>query len=163
MRTDERAEFEVFVRDASPRLLSTAWYLTGSADRAEEVTQHALTKVFAHWSRVRRDDAYAYTRTTLVNLVRDEARRRLREFPSATMPVEPATPARDAEHVDIVRALESLSSRQREVVVLRHLADLSERQVADTLGISVGTVKSTAADGLRKLRAALTGGEHHVL
>jgi len=57
--------------------------------------------------------------------------------------------------VDLVRALQALPEREREVVVLRHYADLSERAVADLLGVSVGTVKSSSSRGLRRLRALI--------
>ena len=62
---------------------------------------------------------------------------------------------RHAERDQLVRALATLSTRQRRIVVLRHLDGLSEREVADDLGISVGTVKSTASRGLAQLRAEL--------
>ena len=60
-----------------------------------------------------------------------------------------------AERDALVRALAQLSPQRRRVVVLRYLMDLSEREVADDLNISVGTVKSTAARGLGQLRVLL--------
>jgi RNA polymerase sigma factor (sigma-70 family) len=59
-------------------------------------------------------------------------------------------------------ALATLPDRKLQVVVLRHYTDLPEAEVADLLGISVGTVKSSASRGLAKLRAALTEGDSHV-
>ena len=57
--------------------------------------------------------------------------------------------------------LELLTPRQRRIVVLRHLLDLSDTEVADDLGISPGTVRSTASRGLAVLRAAMTAGAEH--
>ena len=59
------------------------------------------------------------------------------------------------DRIDVVRALHSLPQREREVVVLRYYADLSERAVADLLGVSVGTVKSSSSRGLQRLRALI--------
>jgi RNA polymerase sigma factor (sigma-70 family) len=62
----------------------------------------------------------------------------------------------DPERIDLYRALEALPRRQRDVMVLRHLADLSEADVAELLGCSVGTVKSNASRARAALRAVLT-------
>jgi RNA polymerase sigma factor (sigma-70 family) len=72
---------------------------------------------------------------------------------------EPSAAQRHAERDRLVRALATLSVRQRRVVVLRHLEALSEREVAEALGVSVGTVKSTASRGLARVRDLL-GDEH---
>ena len=63
-----------------------------------------------------------------------------------------------AERDRLIRALSTLTARQRRIVVLRHLVGLSEREVAEDLGVAVGTVKSTASRGLAELRIALTEG-----
>jgi RNA polymerase sigma factor (sigma-70 family) len=60
------------------------------------------------------------------------------------------------ERLDLYRALDALPRRQRDVLVLRHLADLPESAVAELLGCSVGTVKSTASRARAALRAVLT-------
>ena len=65
----------------------------------------------------------------------------------------------DPRTVDLVRALRRLSPRERECVVLRHYLDLSEKQTAEALGISVGSVKSYTMHGLRGLRALLLEGD----
>ena len=78
-----------------------------------------------------------------------------------TAPTDLPETSRDAaagQHADrdqLVRALATLTPRQRRIVVLRHLEGLSEREVADDLGVSLGTVKSTASRGLAQLRAVL--------
>jgi len=71
---------------------------------------------------------------------------------------ETASDARADQHAErdvLVRALATLTARQRRIVVLRHLVGLSEKEVADDLGVSVGTVKSTASRGLAQLRSVL--------
>ena len=157
---DTDAEFTAFMRAHSADLLRTAWLLVGDAHRAEELVQHALVRTYASWSRARRDDPLAYTRRTLVNLRIDTWRRRRREVLSAPEQVPETgasgtlSPSDDRDQ--LVRALALLSPRQRRIVVLRHFVGLPEAEVAAELGVSVGTVKSTASRGLATLRTALT-------
>jgi len=157
------AEYTVFVRSASASLTRTAWLLTGDADLAAELVQEALVKTYLAWRRVRHGEGTAYARRVLVNLNIDRWRRR------------PATPSEDldgpvagnAEAViddrdEVVRMLATLPPQQRRVIVLRYYNDLSEADVADHLGISVGAVKSAASRGLATLRAEyapVTGGQ----
>ena len=156
------AEYTAFVRAASSSLTRTAWLLTGDADLAAELVQEALVKTYLAWRRVRHGEATAYARRVLVNLNIDRWRRR------------PATPSEDldravpsnAEEViddrdEVVRMLATLPPQQRRVIVLRYYNDLSEADVADHLGISVGAVKSAASRGLATLRtqyAPIAGG-----
>jgi RNA polymerase sigma-70 factor (sigma-E family) len=148
------------MRAHSADLLRTAWLLVGDAHRAEELVQHALVRTYASWSRARRDDPLAYARRTLVNLRIDTWRRRRREVLSAPEHLPdgstggPHGPSDDRDQ--LVRALALLSTRQRRIVVLRHFIGLSESEVAAELGVSVGTVKSTASRSLATLRTALT-------
>lgn len=156
-------EFVAFVRDASPPLLRTAWFVCGDQVQAEELVQAALEKVYLRWRRIDRGTATAYARKVLVNQHIDTRRRRAREVLTTQPPdhaVAASTRVEDADH--LVRALATLALRERQVVVLRHYADLSEQEVAATLGIGVGTVKSSASRGLAKLREALVveGGHH---
>lgn len=161
MRDDEREEYREFAVAAGPRLLRTAWYLCGDPSLAEELAQETLTRMYVAWPRLRRNagDPHGYAHRVLTHLHVDELRRRAREAATADPPDLPAR-VRDADHVDVVRALAGLGVRERQVVVLRHVADLPERTVADILGVSLGTVKSSGSDGIRKLR--LTLGDDHV-
>jgi RNA polymerase sigma factor (sigma-70 family) len=86
-----------------------------------------------------------------------EPRRRRRRVTcgDAADAAESATPGPDAQRVDLHRALGRLSKRQREVVVLRYLADLPEAEVAQAIGCSPGSVKVHASRGLAALRATL--------
>lgn len=154
MRPADEADFVDFVRAASPELLRTAWYLTGSRQAAEELVQDTFERCYTKWSRIRRDEAHGYARRVLVNRHTDVWRRRRREVLTDVVP-QGSTRAPDAEHVDLVRALATLTERERDIVVLRYYADQSEREVADLLGCSTGTVKSTCSRASAKLRATL--------
>ncbi|ROS31017.1 RNA polymerase sigma-70 factor (sigma-E family) [Cellulomonas sp. PhB150] len=161
------AEFTAFMTTHGPALLRTAWLLCGDGHRAEELTQQALVRTYAAWPRARRDPL-AYARRILVNLRVDTWRRRRREVLTSPdeMPDTAGTVrvgasvsddhARTEDRDQLVRALALLSPRQRRIVVLRHLVDLPEAEVAAVLGVSVGTVKSTSSRGLATLREALT-------
>ncbi len=119
--------------------------------------QAALVNAYARWPSVRREDAFAYVRRSIVNGHVSWWRRfSQREFLTDALP-EAATPDSSlaVEVRDTLRmALQKLTPRERRVIVLRYIEDLSEQQTATELGIPVGTVKSTAARGLQKLRAA---------
>ena len=157
-------EFTAFVAAHQADLLRTAWLLVGDAHRAEELTQQALVRTYAAWSRAASGDPLAYTRRVLVNLRTDSWRRRRREILVDQLPEDASGlgshPARDAaaDHADrdrLVRALAALTPKQRRVVVLRHLVGLPEAEVAEHLGVSIGTVKSTSSRALALLRDTL--------
>ena len=153
--SDERdATFIAFMASAQPGLLRAAFFLTGSEEAAHELTQDALVRTYLAWPKIRPDSAYAYARRILVNQRVDRWRRTAREIPT-DYAIERSAPADvTSDHRDeLVRLLLSLPEQQRKVVVLRYYADLSEKEVADVLGVSVGTVKSTASRGLAALRA----------
>lgn len=108
----------------------------------------ALVRTYAAWSRVRRDDAFAYARRVLVNHLTDRWRRRLREYPTDDLPEPPGGPDPADEVATrhwLTAVLATLTVRERAVVVMRYLFDLPEAAVARDLGISVGTVKSTSS------------------
>jgi RNA polymerase sigma-70 factor (sigma-E family) len=152
-RGDE--EFVEFAQASSGGLLHAAYLLTGDRHAAEDAVQAALVRTYAAWSRVRRDDAFAYTRRVLVNYVTDRWRRRLREYPTGEVPEQPSRTDL-AEEVALrqwlIGALARLTLRERAVIIMRYFFDLSEAAVADDLGISLGTVKSTSSRALAKLR-----------
>lgn len=152
-RHDADAEFDEFVVAAWPRLRWSAYMLTGDTHLAEDLAQSALMKTYAAWPRVRREDAFAFTRKVLVNSNIDRLRRRrLTEVPG----VEVEPPGRRHDEVEnrdlVVRLLRRLTARERTVLVLRYYFDLSEADVAEEIGTSVGTVKSTASKARAKLR-----------
>lgn len=156
--TDER--FVAFVDRESPELLRVAWYLTGDREDAHDLLQEALVRVYPRWGRLRRGQEVGYVRRTMLNLRRDAWRRRSldRSIPwhrtTGVAGGEPAAdPAREVTgRRTVVHLLRELPPRQRAVLVLRHVCDLSEQQVAAELGISVGSVKSAASRGLARVR-----------
>jgi RNA polymerase sigma-70 factor (sigma-E family) len=156
MASRPAADFDDFVVAAWPRLCRAARLLTDNPHEAEDLTQTALARTYAVWRRVRRDDAYAYTRRVLVNVSIDNHRRRKwREVALSDSDDEGAAPD-DAATVDqrdqIVRLLSKLGKRERAVLVLRYYFGLSVGEVAGELKTSNGTVKSTASRALAKLR-----------
>lgn len=168
-RGDE--EFAEFAGASFAGLLHIAYLLTGDRHAAEDAAQTALVRTYAAWSRVRRDDAFAYARRVLVNHVTDKWRRPLREYPTDDMPEHPVR-ADLAEEVALrqwlIGVLGRLTLRERAVIIMRYLFDLPEEVVARDLGITLGTVKSTSSRALAKLRisavvhessAAMPGGD----
>jgi len=154
-KAERDAAFSAFMTDATPSLLRTAWLLTGSADKAQELVQAAFVKTYAAWPRVRRDSALAFARRVLVNQKTDTWRKTSREVVVDDVPERSVRPDNGVEHRDdILRMLALLPKQQRTVVVLRYYQDQSEKQTADLLGISVGAVKSAASRGLVTLRTA---------
>jgi RNA polymerase sigma-70 factor (sigma-E family) len=153
--------FDEFATAAWPRLLRSAYLLTGDHHLAEDLVQTALVRTFAHWRRVRRTDAVAYTRRILVNLNIDRYRRKHGTFEVGDQLLETVSSRPDSrvdERDEAVRLLRTLTGRERQVVVLRHYFDLSEAEVAEELGVSKGTVKSTLSRALGKLRVAAEDG-----
>ena len=155
-RATRDAEFDEFALSVWPRLRWSGVMLTGDPHLAEDLAQVALERTYAAWRRVRRDEAFAYARRVLVNANIDRMRRRrLREVPEAEHRADVAVGAQTGavDDVDLlVRLLGELTVQERKVLVLRHYYDLTEPAVAEELGISVGTVKSTASRAAAKLR-----------
>lgn len=169
MGNDEDRAFDAFAVSAWQRLRWTAYLLVGDEHLAEDLTQTALARTYLAWRRLRADpaaDAMAYTRRVLVNANIDRLRRRrLTEVPLTDGDLggqpgavlgssRPTTAPQDAvvDRDQLVRLLAGLSARERRIVVLKYLYDLSDPAVGEELGISVGTVKSTASRALAKLR-----------
>jgi len=157
---DKEAEFASFMARSAPALARTAWLLCGDTHQAEELVQHALMKTYLAWPKARQGEPLAYARRVLANVRIDGWRRGRREvlMASDTLPDRSGgqSPAdQHAERDRLTRALLLLPTKQRRIVVLRHLEGLTEREVADAVGVSVGTVKSTASRGLARLREVL--------
>ena len=163
-----RRDFEQFVTASSDALLRTAYLVVWDPAEAEDLVQDCLLTVARRWPRVRgMDHPHAYARRVLINLALDGAQRRTRRrlelvadgAPAISEVVDESSARRlhaVGVRVDLIQALGTLAPRQRAVLVLRYFEDLSEAQVADLLGCSVGTVKSTASRALTRLQATLT-------
>ena len=155
MSTDE--DFVEFVSARWERLYRTACVLTLDQATAEDVLQIAMEKAYLRRHRVRRmDDPAAYVRKVMVNVAISSSQRpwRRAESPRDVLPERPLLEAESGveEHATLWQLVCALPERQRAVVVLRYYEDLTERETAEVLGCSVGTVKSQAHDAIRKLR-----------
>jgi RNA polymerase sigma-70 factor (sigma-E family) len=150
---DDEASFTRWASDRQLALLRTALLLTGDHHRAEDLVQDALAKVAARWSRLRDEAPEAYARQIIVRTNISWWRKQRREVvvDPGDRAVAAADPSVDRRLL-LDHALARLTARQRSVVVLRYYDDLSERETADLLGVSVGTVKSTTHDSLRRMR-----------
>ncbi|MCF6377630.1 SigE family RNA polymerase sigma factor [Nocardioides KLBMP 9356] len=147
--------FAEFVVARQAALLRTAYLLTGHAHDAEDLVQATLVKIVPQWRRIA-DDPEPYVRRVLVNEnISRWRRRRWREHPTDEVPEQLAHDPDVAELLAVRAALATLPPRQRAVLVLRYYEGMSEADIAATLGIAPGTVKSQARDGLSRLREAL--------
>jgi RNA polymerase sigma-70 factor (sigma-E family) len=149
--------FAQFVEARGRALQRTAWLLTGDWALAEDLVQTALARSWPRWERIRRrDDPEIYVRRVMINTWASWSRRRWRgERAFAAVPDTPAAGDVAAEvtvRIAVRAALESLTDRQRAMVVLRVFDDLPEPQVAQVMNCAVGTVKSTTSKALAKLR-----------
>jgi len=155
-RTAE-AEFSGFMHSRWLQLVRLGFALTGDRGLAEDLAQTALARAYASWPKIcRAGDPDAYVRRVLVNANRSRFRKhRVAEQLTGTVPEPvPQAAARDSDdRVMLMAALLSLPPRQRSVVVLRFWLDMTESQVAEALGCSVGNVKSQASRALATLRA----------
>jgi RNA polymerase sigma-70 factor (sigma-E family) len=156
----ERHAFGEFFAAHHRELGRLAYLLSGDRDAADDITAEAFAEAWRRWERVSRADSpIAYVRRIVVNLAADRVRalmreRRGRRLLGATWS-EPAADPDVAALADIRRALTKLPARKRACVVLRHYYGLSEQETAQTLGISVGTVKSQTSRGVAELAALL--------
>lgn len=154
MRRHQRdREFEEFVGAAWPRLRRAAYLLCHDTHEADDLVQTALTSSYARWSQVRREDAFAYVRRALVNAYIDTTRRRrpvpVRRDPDLAVPPDHAVEDRS----QLTELLAPLSPRERSILVWRYYLDAPEAEVAERLGVTTGTVKSTASRALARLRS----------
>ncbi|WP_194911483.1 SigE family RNA polymerase sigma factor [Catenulispora rubra] len=167
MADSEPQGFREYVAARRQGLLAVGYVLTGSQHGAEDLVQATLVKVWPRWNRVAEaGDPDAYVRKAMLNTFLSWRRRDGgREIPSddvASLPLSAPRPSADSgagnaltgvlDRVVLRDLLRALPRRQRAVVVLRYYADLTEAQVAEAMGCSVGTVKSQHAKALATLR-----------
>ncbi|MFL6106732.1 MAG: SigE family RNA polymerase sigma factor [Marmoricola sp.] len=156
----ERAAFEEYVSARRPALVRTAYLLCGDAHLAEDLVQCALIKAVGVWRRIG-DNPEPWLRKVMVNdHISGWRKHRGRERLTDALPERVSV-----EQVDLglAEALRQLAPKQRAVIVLRYYEDLTERDTAEVLGVSLGTVKSQHADAVRRLRELVPGaiGEDH--
>jgi RNA polymerase sigma-70 factor (sigma-E family) len=160
-RPDVDDEFSSFVAAHGPALLRYAYLLTGSRTDAEELVQDTLERVYLAWHRIAQvGSPLAYTRTALARTHISRWRRHSHRLATETRTAfdrsvsrERAFESAPEERDAMWRLLATLPPRQRVVLVLRFYEDLTEKDIGEALGISVGTVKSQLSRGLATLRA----------
>lgn len=153
-------EFHAFFERHYAELARLAALLTGEADAADDLAADALLALWHRWDRVRAaDHPVAYARGVVANLARSRIRSAIRERRRITLfwsQREEKTENPDVPGmVDVQEALRRLPFRKRACVVLRHAFDLSEKDTALALGVSVGTVKSQTSKGMAELQRLL--------
>jgi RNA polymerase sigma-70 factor (sigma-E family) len=153
------SDFDEFVMARGAALLRSGYLLTGDRQLAEDLVQSSLAKTYRHWPRVRKGSPEAYVRQVMVREnITWWRRRRVLENPVEQVPDAAGVTREDIDlRLALDGALHQLTPHQRAVVVLRFYDDLTERQTADALGCSVGTVKSQAHRALARLREIVPG------
>ncbi|MEW1902194.1 MULTISPECIES: SigE family RNA polymerase sigma factor [unclassified Streptomyces] len=142
-------------------LLGLAALLLDDTASCEDVVQEAFIRVHSARKRVREPEkTLAYLRQTVVNLSRSTLRRRILGLKLLSKPMPDMASAEEGaydqlERDDLIKAMRGLQRRQREVLVLRYFADMTEVQVAETLGISLGSVKAYGSRGIAALRVTM--------
>jgi RNA polymerase sigma-70 factor (sigma-E family) len=156
---DRYEGFEAFVAQRGPALMRTATLLAGDRGHAEDALQEALTRVAMRWPRVvAGGDPEPYVRQALYSVAIDRWRWRSRRAPERLgdvpdLQVAPDPAAAVDSRVSVAAALARLTTRQRQVLVLRFYEDLTESQTAAAMRCSVSTVKSQTRHALERLRA----------
>ncbi|MFG3099672.1 SigE family RNA polymerase sigma factor [Streptomyces sp. NPDC048182] len=142
-------------------LLGLAALLLDDTASCEDVVQEAFIRVHSARKRVRDPQkTLAYLRQTVVNLSRSALRRRILGLKLLSKPMPDMASAEEGaydqlERDSLIKAMKGLQRRQREVLVLRYFADMTEAQVAETLGISLGSVKAYGSRGIAALRVVM--------
>jgi RNA polymerase sigma-70 factor (sigma-E family) len=153
MDAEAEREFREYVAARSAALFRSAYLLTGQREAAEDLLQTVLAKVARRWKRIE-GSPDAYVRSALhhenTSVWRRHRGREVHFVPDRAAPGDHAE--RTDLRLSLAAALARLTVRQRSVVVLRYVEDLPEAEVALALGVSVGTVRSTAFRALARLR-----------
>ncbi|WP_455355280.1 SigE family RNA polymerase sigma factor [Streptomyces sp. SYSU K217416] len=162
MADDASAEFHDFFHRHYAELARLACLLTGEADAADDLAADALVALWDRWDRVRAaEHPVAYARGVVANMARSRIRGAVRERRRIALFWSQRGERVDdpdvAAVIDVRQALGRLPFRKRACVVLRHAFDLSEKDTALALGISVGTVKSQTSKGMAELERLLDG------
>ncbi|WP_035839746.1 SigE family RNA polymerase sigma factor [Kitasatospora azatica] len=157
---DTSAEFHDFFERHYAELARFANLLTGEPDAADDLAADAMIALWQRWDRLRKaDHPLAYARGVVANMARERIRAAMRERRRVSLfwfrgPGSVEGPD-TAAVLDVRTALARLPFRKRACVVLRHAFDLSEKETAAALGISVGTVKSQTSRGMAELQGIL--------
>ena len=150
-------DFEIFFLDHHVRLYRALWLVTRNGHEAEEIMQDAFLRVWERWPKVSRvPDPTGYLYRTAMNAFRSRARRAAVALRKTVRAIPPddlleAVEGRDA----VVRAMASLTPRQRAAVVLTDVLGLTSEEAAEALGVKAVTVRVLAARGRQALRGTM--------
>ncbi len=151
--------FADFVRASTTSLFATAYLLTGNKGAAEELVQDTLVRLYPKWDKVEdADNSLAYVRRSLINVFVTATRLPAhRDLPVWQLPDR--WDGRDVSDIVVNRRLSwqllgTLPHRQRAAVVLRYFHDLTDQEIAESLGCRVGTVRSLISRALAALRVS---------
>jgi RNA polymerase sigma factor (sigma-70 family) len=153
--TAAQEEFDGWYRALAPRIRGALTAMCGDSHIATDATSEAFARAYEHWSRVSRianRDGWVYA--VGVNVVRKQARRAALERRRATRWVERPAAAPEVPS-ELWRALGQLTTRQREAIALRYVADLTQQDVAAAMGIAPGTAAATLAQARQRLAELL--------
>lgn len=158
---DEDSSFAAVFNEHHRPAVRLAYLLTGDAYQAEDIVSEAFTKVYVQWRKGAVRDVGPYLRRAVANQANSKLRRRYLERREAGRRTGDERGVRyvddqAADHDTVWQAIQQLPDRQRQVVVLRYYEDLSEADMAEVLGISPGTVKSSLSRGLARLEELLS-------
>lgn len=156
VHTDDRDRFEAVFPELYRSAYRIAYRLLGNDSDAQEIAAETLTRVYVRWPRVA-GHVGPWAATVATNLVFDCARRatRARDRLPAVASKEPRSDPDSELRLDVRAMLSALPTRQRQVLVLRYLLDMSEEQVAAALDISVGSVKTHLSRGRDRARSIM--------
>ena len=155
-RASDDAAFRDYVLARGTALLRIAVMLTGNRADAEDLVQAALAKTYLAWDRIEdRGAVDGYVRRAMVNThISWWRRRRIEEFPTDEIPDQAIADhsVSNGMQESLRHAVDRLPQRMRAAVMLRYYEDMTEAEVAEVLGVSLGTVKSTVSRAVAKLR-----------
>ncbi|MFF7156565.1 SigE family RNA polymerase sigma factor [Streptomyces sp. NPDC008139] len=156
-QAEAEAAFTAYVQERRASLYATAYHLTGDRFAAEDLLQSALFSTYRAWDRISDKAAVGgYLRRTMTNLhISAWRRRKLSEYPTEELPETVGdTDEMGGTELRAVlwQALARLPEQQRTMLVLRYYEGRTDPEIADILGISVGTVKSSIWRSLRRMR-----------
>jgi RNA polymerase sigma-70 factor (ECF subfamily) len=156
---DDETAFVAFALEITPALLAILRHLSSDQDEVEDLAAEAISRAFAHWGRLAGFDyRAAWVMRVATNLAHDRsrasARRRTGSQATSATPA-PQVEATVVDRVLLVDALANLSRRQRQAIVLHHLADLSIEETAHAMGVTQGTARTHLNRGMVTLRGAL--------
>lgn len=141
---------ELFERERQP-MVRLAYLITSSGEAAEELVHDAFVEVYQRWDRLERPGGYL--RTCVVNRA---VRHKRRDRGRVVLDLRPGDQAVEHGYDHTLAALAGLAPKARAMVVLRYYAAMSQAEIADTLGVPLGTVKSGLHNALAELKKVLS-------